>query len=172
MLAAVEAADVLLCFRDYFWFAYSDFVDDFYDRIEQKLSTGAPFFLPFIRLLEGPTSPQRLRSVERFLQRLKILPTFNKVFSFVDAHPDHDSGGSCWFRSGDGCLMNPQILGGVDKVLISSASEIDYLDDVFPLIQTDFRQLEVRTYCFDTIISAEKAAWHYITISRWNLART
>ncbi len=37
---------------------------------------------------------------------------------------------------------------------------------------TDLRQLEVRTYCFDTTISARKASWHYITFSRWNLAGT
>jgi hypothetical protein len=36
----------------------------------------------------------------------------------------------------------------------------------------DLRQLVVRTYCFDATISVEKAPWHYITISRWNLART
>lgn len=30
---------------------------------------------------------------------------------------------------------------------------------------TDLRQLEIRTYCFDTTIFAEKTSWHYITIS-------
>ena len=87
----------------------------------------------------------------KLLKHLSVLPTLNRVFSIVDAHHDHSSGASCWFRSGDGCLMNPQILNGVDKVLITSANEIEYFDGVFPLIQTgpghflvDERDLRVR----------------------------
>ena len=37
---------------------------------------------------------------------------------------------------------------------------------------TDLRQLEIRSYCFDETIRAEEAAWHYNTISLWNLVRS
>ena len=63
------------------------------------------------------------------------MPTRNRIFSYLDAHPEHMSGGSCWFKMEDGCLMNPQILGGIKQVLITSANELQYVDNVFPLIQ-------------------------------------
>jgi len=117
LFAAAESADILLCFGQYLWIQFG--VPGFYERIEQKLVAGTPFFLQFVRLLERSGSQQLEPGIVRLLRRLNVLPTSNKVFNYVDAHSDHSSGGSCWFRKGDGCLVNPQILSGVDKVLIT-----------------------------------------------------
>ena len=103
--------------------------------IEQKLDSGIPFFLEFVRAAEGLKSGQLHSSVGTFLRRLGVIPTPNRIFSVLDAHPDHMSGGSCWFRVEDGCLMNPQILGGVEKVLLNSSNELQYVENVFPVIQ-------------------------------------
>jgi hypothetical protein len=133
---AVERADIVLCFGNYFWFTFCEVADStFSNLIDQKLSSGVPFLLELVRAAERIRSRQLGASVQILLRRLGVLPTLNRIFSEIDAHPDHVSGGSCWFRREDGCLMNPQILGGIDKVLISTTNELKYFEDVFPLIQ-------------------------------------
>jgi hypothetical protein len=104
VLTAVESADVILCFGDYFWFNFCQNIPEFSKLIEQKLSSGTPFFLEFVRAAEALKSRQLHSSVGQFLRRLGVIPTQNKIFSVLDAHLDHESGGSCWFRSEDGLL--------------------------------------------------------------------
>jgi hypothetical protein len=134
--ATVERADIILCFGDYFWFMFTEAVGStFADLILHKLSSGAPFFCELVRAAEKIRSGYLKASAQNFFRRLGVLPTRNRIFSRTDAHADHVSGSSCWFRKDDGCLMNPQILGGIDKVLISSANELEYFEDVFPIIQ-------------------------------------
>lgn len=135
VVTAVESADVILCFGDYFWFNFCQSIPEFSKLIEQKLSSGTPFFLEFVRAAEGLKSRQLHGSVGQFLRRLGVIPTQNRIFSVLDAHLDHESGGSCWFRSEDGCLMNPEILGGVDKILLNSANELQHSENVFPVVQ-------------------------------------
>jgi hypothetical protein len=135
ILTAVESADVILCFGNYFWFMYCQNIPEFSKLIDQKLNSGTPFFLEFVRAAEGLQRDQIHSSVGQFLRRLGVIATQNRIFSDLDAHLDHMSGGSCWFRSEDGCLINPQILGGVDKILLTHANELQHFEDVFPVVQ-------------------------------------
>jgi hypothetical protein len=45
VLTAVESADVILCFGNYFWFNFCQNIPEFSKLIEQKLTSGTPFFL-------------------------------------------------------------------------------------------------------------------------------
>ena len=57
---AVERADVILCFGDYFWFRFCEGASStFSDLIELKLGSGVPFFFELVRAAE------RIRSAYR-----------------------------------------------------------------------------------------------------------
>jgi hypothetical protein len=135
VLTAVESADVILGFGSYFWFDYCQYIPEFSKLIEQKLSSGTPFFLEFVRAAEKLENGQLHSSVGQFLRRLGVIATQNRIVSELDAHLDHISGTSSWFRSEDGCLINPQILAGVNKILLTQANELQYVEDVFPVVQ-------------------------------------
>jgi len=132
----VDSADILLCFGDFFWFKFCDGVGpELIERIEKKLREGTPLFMQLIRVAEGLKTGQHSSKLTRLLRHLELIPTVNKIFSDVDANNSHCSGSSIWLRHSDGCLMNPQVLRGIEKVLIASANELEYFDNAFPLIQ-------------------------------------
>jgi hypothetical protein len=82
ILSAVESADVILCFGRYFWFNFCEGAGpDFYDCIEEKLSSGTPFFLEFLRAFEALGSRQLPQSMQQLFRRLGVMPTPNRIFT-------------------------------------------------------------------------------------------
>ena len=108
VLLAVEKAEIILCFGNFFWFGFCEGAGtEFADLLEHKLSSGTPFFLQLVRAADKLRSGLFGESFGQFLRRLNVIPTHNKIFSQLDAHPDHESGTSCWFKKEDGCFINP-----------------------------------------------------------------
>ncbi len=131
VIGALEEADIIICFGDYFWFRFCGHTGgEFQKVIEKKLQVGVPFYLQLIRAQEN-RPPQGLLD---FFKRLEIIPTKYRVFSDTDAYEAHQSGSACWFRKSDGCFLNPEILKGIDKIALSTSNVIDYMGDVYPVV--------------------------------------
>lgn len=113
---------------------------NFNNLLKEKIDDGTPFFLQSIRDWEryfhphGGGRAEHHRYVRELYKHIEVSLTPTKVFS-GDAHETDWSGASIWFRSGDGCFINSEILGGNDKVLLSQANLLGYDRGCYPLIE-------------------------------------
>ncbi|MBM2324207.1 MULTISPECIES: hypothetical protein [Marivita] len=144
LLDEVRTADIILGFGDYTWFKYcSGMGSDFVELMEKRLVEGCPFYLQLIRTGSEISLGQLEPTFMRFLRRLEIIPSDRKVFSRIDSHLAHQSGGSVWFNKDDKSILNPQLFKGINRILISQVNTVDYVGDVFPIVQIGPTHFEV-----------------------------
>ncbi|MEQ9695935.1 hypothetical protein [Shimia sp. SDUM112013] len=113
----------------------------FFSKLIEKIKEGTPFLLQSIRDWERYFSPrgggqlEHYQYVRELYKHIEVFPTPTKVFS-TDRHKDDWSDSSVWFRAGDSCFLNSELLGGREEALLSQANLLEYGRGCFPLIET------------------------------------
>jgi hypothetical protein len=138
VFAALERADVTVCFGE--WLAVAQLGPEserFLKRLGERARNGMPVLLQVYRLGEkaANSAPSIPVGLIRLLRDFEVQPSDIRVGSerlIVETHPHPYVS---WFTKGDGCLSNPRLFTGIERVLMSDTNLLDYDGDAFPIIE-------------------------------------
>jgi hypothetical protein len=99
------------------------------------MRSGVPALFQLPRFFDRLRSGQIASRVERIFRDCEVNSTNNRVYSELDFYRDHSSPMSSWFRKSDGCLLNPELFTGIDRLLMSGTNLLDYAGDTFPIVE-------------------------------------
>lgn len=146
VFAALERADVAACFGNWLTVAQlGDEAERFLQRLGEKARNGMPVLLQLQRLGEDLASrtPLAPNSLTRILKNFEVYPSTVRVGSESHAAETHSSAYVCWFTKGDGCLNNPSLFTGIERVIMDGPNLLDYDGDAFPIIEASLLHIKV-----------------------------
>jgi hypothetical protein len=134
---ALEASDVLIGLGDFFLFAWlgEAFGDEYVKLVQDRMHAGMPALFQLPRAFDRFRTGEIAARVERIFRDSEVFSTNNRVYSEQDYYEGHSSPMSCWFRKSDGCLLNPELFTGIDRLLMSSTNLLAYDGDTFPIVE-------------------------------------
>lgn len=133
-------SEAIVAFDNIFLLEVCGSSPEFRKTLLSKIDEGTPFFIQSMRRWEsyfnpfGGANDDDKKFPRDFFRHIGVVPTPIKVFS-KDMHEGDWSGAQSWFRAGDGCFLNADLLGGVSKILISRANLLSYDTDCFPAVE-------------------------------------
>jgi hypothetical protein len=134
---AIEGCDILICLGDFFLFSWlgEAFGDEYIKLVQDRMRAGMPALFQLPRFFDGLKSGQIAPRTERIFRDCEVLSTNNRVHTEHDSYRGHSSPMTPWFRKADGCLLNPELFTGIDKLLMSGVNLLDYAGDTFPIVE-------------------------------------
>ena len=146
IFAALDRADVTACFGE--WLAVNQLgiaADRFLKRLAERARNGMPVLLqvPGLRAKAANHPPTVVPGVLDLLKEFEVQPSTIRVGSDLHASQTHISPYCCWFTKGDGCLTNPNLFTGIERVLMSGTNLLDYDGEAFPIIEASPLHIKV-----------------------------
>ncbi|WP_156427733.1 hypothetical protein [Thiohalocapsa sp. ML1] len=135
----VIQAEAIVCFGDYsIILQFGDRAEDLVDTLIRKARNGVPFFLQLVRFTENEGVLFNGRGAGESLRSLFKAFDFSATRIKVDMTLTHTlynkSTSLGYFRKTDGALRDPHLFKGVDQVLVSQPSLINFAGEAFPII--------------------------------------
>ena len=133
---ALEGCDVLIGLGNFFLFSWlGSFGDEYIQLVRDRMRSGMPALFQLPRFFDNLRSGQIDARVERIIRDCEVHSTNNRVYSEADFYRGHSSPMTSWFRKSDGCLLNPELFSGIDRLLMSSTNLLEYGGDTFPIVE-------------------------------------
>ncbi|XHC10700.1 hypothetical protein ABWH98_24760 [Labrenzia sp. ac12] len=134
----IDDAALIVGLGNYLWVKYFNDALGVYDHLINAISSGKPFVFQSVRgwekfyaYLEDPGNP----FVRSLFKSVGVMPTPVKVFT--DDSPTNVGGGAvAFFRAGDNCFLNADVLGETDELLLGQPNILNFERGVFPVVET------------------------------------
>lgn len=135
----IERATLIMSLGSFHWPKFFNNELGVNSFLQDAIKEGKPFIFQSVRGWEKYFSKFGRQpgsdAVQPLFRLIGVTPTAMKVFT-NDTPSDVGGGAVAYFRAGDNCFLNADVLGDSDSILLTQANILGFDNGVYPVVET------------------------------------
>jgi hypothetical protein len=134
----IAGSSLIISTGTFFWLKYFNKHFGVLSCLTEALSSGTPFIFQSVRGWENffanDFNKELNSAIVSVFKLIGVQPTGKKVFT-ADSPTSVGGGASAFFRSGDNCFLNADILDATETILINQPNILSYERGAYPVVE-------------------------------------